>query len=154
MPFLTETLDEKGRPVFELFLTMSAAELEARAVEGVRLPAPEKVFALVDTGASRTFVVRSILEKFDLSSAGEVEIDTASTGPDRVLSHQFAVQLFFGGIVGGLLASDLLVIAVEDLSGFGVDMLLGCDVLGSCLLFFNGPKDQFTLGFDADAPAD
>ena len=45
----------------------------------------------------------------------------------------------------GPLASNLRVVAVENLSRLGVQVLLGRDVLDRCLLFYNGPEHQLTL---------
>jgi len=39
------------------------------------------------------------------------------------------------------------VVEAEDLRGLGVEVLLGQDVLGRFLLFFNGPEGRFTVAF-------
>jgi len=50
-------------------------------------------------------------------------------------------------VPGGRLAADLRVVEAEDLRGLGVEVLLGQDVLGRFLLFFNGPEGRFTVAF-------
>jgi hypothetical protein len=104
---------------------------------------------LIDTGAGRTFVQASVLAQLDLDAlgAGFIHFHTPDTEGAPKQARLFAVQLFFAGVPGGLLTPDLEVAEVKDLSGLGVDMLLGRDVLDRCLLFYTGPERRFTLAF-------
>lgn len=109
---------------------------------------PEEVRVLVDTGASTTFVQKSVLDKLGVSKVGEQHAHTVSTGETPESFDAYTVQLFFPGLPDGVLASGLRVLAAQDLSGLDVDVLLGCDVLTRCLLFYNGPEGDFTIAFD------
>jgi hypothetical protein len=57
----------------------------------------------------------------------------------------FAVSLALAEERTGVLATDLEVIAAEEISGLGVQALLGRDVLKICLLHYNGPDRSFAL---------
>ncbi|MEA2633052.1 MAG: hypothetical protein QOE66_3271, partial [Chloroflexota bacterium] len=59
----------------------------------------------------------------------------------------YRVRLFFAGVPSVELASTARVIAVEDLSRFGVRMLLGRDLLSRCVLLYNGPLGLCTFAF-------
>jgi hypothetical protein len=55
------------------------------------------------------------------------------------------VDISLAGAITGLLATDLEVVAAEDLSGPGVEALLGRDILGRGLLVYDGLARRFTL---------
>ena len=48
----------------------------------------------------------------------------------------------------GLLATDLDVVAAEELSGSGVEALLGRDILGRGLLIYDDLERRFTLAIE------
>ena len=108
----------------ELYVGVSAAEAEFRP-SGPPVP----VRALVDIGASKTNIVRWVFDRLGLSPVGQILIHTASTGPTPSLADVYAVEISLGGEKTGLLATDLEVAAAEDLSGSGVERLLGRDIL-------------------------
>jgi len=151
MIVLTLDADHKGRPVIELFLAASAPRIAAMEALGVTPHAPIGVKALIDTGASCSNVQRSVLERLGLEPIGEELVHTASTEGTPKEVAAYAVQLFFAGVSGARFDADLRVVAADDFSGLGVEMLLGRDVLGRCLLFFNGPERRFTLAFPSSA---
>jgi hypothetical protein len=103
------------------------------------------VHALVDTGASKTNIVRWVLDRLELSPVSQVSVHTASTGLTPLLANAYAVEIWLGGAITGLLATDLEVIAAEELSGSGVQALLGRDILGRGLLVYDGLGRRFTL---------
>jgi hypothetical protein len=144
---LSFDLDRMGRPVVALFAAPTAARIAALEAVGELSPRPVEIRALVDTGASRSFVQASVLEQLELDSLGTDLIHTPTTGPSPKLARVYALQLFFPGVTGGQLAADSQVVELEDLSGFGVDMLLGRDVIGRCLLVFSGPENRVTMAF-------
>jgi hypothetical protein len=145
-------LDSAGRPVIDLFAGPSDPERELLRAAGESPPRPVAIRALVDTGASRSIVQRANLEGLDLDQLGTEWLTTVSSGSTPSEARVFAVQLFFAGVTGGVLAPNLRVVEVENLSGFGVDMLLGRDVLDQCLLVYTGQQRQFTLAFGQQSP--
>lgn len=124
MPILSLRFDYAGRPTLELYVGVSAAEAEFRP------PCPPiPVRALVDTGASKTNIARWVCDRLGLSPVGQVPVHTASTGLTPLLADVYAVEISLGGTTTGLLATNLDVVAAEDLGGSGVEALLGRDIL-------------------------
>jgi predicted aspartyl protease len=139
MPILSLHFDHAGRPTLELYVGVSAAEAEFRP------PCPPvPVRALVDTGASKTNIGQWVFDRLGLSPVSQVSIHTASTGLTPLLADVYAVEISLGGAMTEL-ATDLDVVAAEELSGSGVDALLGRDILGRGLLIYDGLERRFTL---------
>jgi predicted aspartyl protease len=126
MPILSLRLDHAGRPMVELYVGVSSVEAEFRPS---CLPVP--VHALIDTGATKTTIARWVFDRLGLSPVGQRPLHTVSTGRTPVPADVYAVEVWLGGEKTGLLATDLDVVAVEDLSWTGVDALLGRDIPGS-----------------------
>jgi len=139
MPILSLQFDHAGRPTLELYVGVSAAEAEFRP----HCP-PVPVRALVDTGASKTNIVRWVCDRLGLSPVSQVPVHTASTGLTPLLADVYAVEISLGGAMTEL-ATDLDVVAAEELSGSGVDALLGRDILERGLLIYDGLERRFTL---------
>jgi hypothetical protein len=100
----------------------------------------------VDTGASKTKVARTVLvDDLKMQPVGKVDEHTASTGKVPVERDLYAVYLGVVGVANGVLAYDLPVSEAQDLSGLGVQALLGRDVLDRCLLVYQGPDRGATL---------
>lgn len=151
MIVLTLDADARGRPVIDLFLAPSAPRIAAMEALGLTPTAAVGVRALIDTGASRSNVQRSVLDQLGLEPVGEELVFTASTGRTPKEVYAYTVQIFLAGVPGGRIDADLRVVEAEDFHGLGVEMLLGADVLGRCLLFLNGPEGRFTLAFSPTA---
>jgi hypothetical protein len=143
MPILSLPFDHAGRPTLELYVGVAAAEAELRPPSP-----PVLVRALVDIGASKTNIVRWVLDLLGLSPVGLVQIHTASSGPIPLQAELYVVNISLGGTIPGLLAIDLDVVAAEELSGSGVEALLGRDILGSGLLVYDGLERRFTLAIE------
>ena len=143
MPILSLRLDHAGRPTVDLYVGVSTAEAEFRPSCPAVL-----VRALVDTGASKTNIVRWVFDRLGISPVSQVLIHTASTGSTPSLADVYAVEISLGGEKAGLLAADLDVVAAEELSGSGVEALLGRDILGRGLLIYDGLEGRFTLAIE------
>jgi predicted aspartyl protease len=143
MPILSAHLDHAGRPTVELYVGVSATEAEFREP-----CSPVLIRALVDTGASKTNIVRWVLERLGLSPVSQVTVHTASTGLNPLTTDVYAVEISLGGEITGLLATDLDVVSAEDLTGSGVEALLGRDILGRGLLIYDGLERRFTLAIE------
>jgi hypothetical protein len=139
--------DPRGRPVIEPFVAASVPRVAALEASGESPPSPVLVPALVDIGASRTNVQKSILDRLGLEPVAEEWVHTASTGGTPIEVRAYAVQLLLAGVPAGRLAADLRVVEAEDLRALGVELLLGRDVLDHCLQVFNGPERRFTVAF-------
>ena len=147
MPHLTFEVDRAGRPVLDLFLTQSAAEIEALEAVGHGGVQSLPVRALIDTGAGLTMIERSFVERLSLSPTGYVDVHTASTGQHPIHSPVYTIQLSIAGMANGVIAADLPVVSADDLGGLEVQILLGRNLLDRCLFFLNGPERRFTLAF-------
>ncbi|MBV8381127.1 MAG: aspartyl protease family protein [Planctomycetaceae bacterium] len=100
MIVLSFDADGRGRPVITLFLAAGAPRIAALETLGEAPPAPVEVRALVDTGASRTTVQKSVLDRLGLDPVGADSLYTASTGKTPKEVDAYAVQLFFAGVPG------------------------------------------------------
>jgi predicted aspartyl protease len=148
MPVLTLKTDHSGKPVVLLYVGISVDRLEILQEQGLTIPVARTVRALVDTGASRTIVEERYLRSLELPPLAEEEVHTASTGAIPSRLKIYAVELSLAEDVTGTLARNLPVFASPDLSGLGVQMLLGRDFLSRVILTYNGPNREFTLEFD------
>jgi hypothetical protein len=146
MPTVTLRLDYAGRPTIELYVGICAAAREVLEAPGAA-PPPVRVRALVDTGASMSVVELRHLEVLGAEPSGTIGLHSSTTGGDPVPARVYAASLALAGDVTGVLAEDLEVLAVEDLGGFGVQALLGRDVLNLCHLHYDGPHREFGLTF-------
>ena len=142
--------DTKGRALIDMYLAASAPRVTALELSGETPPRPVAVRAMIDTGATRTNVQKSVLEMLGLDPVGAELVHTASTAATPKEVGAYAVQLFLPAVSNGQIASDLRVLEAEDLSSLGVEVLLGLDVLEKCLLFYNGPAGQFTIAIDPE----
>jgi hypothetical protein len=146
MPDLTlGNLRAKGA-IIEVAVGPSAPR--ARALERARRPPVLPVFvrALVDTGAASTCVDFSLIEELGLLPKGDSSITSPTTRGQAAIVPVFDIQLQLIGPPHAT-ASPALPVLGMDLSGLRVRVLLGRDVLGRCLLVYNGPSDQFTFSF-------
>lgn len=146
MPSVTLAVDHAGRPVIDLYVGLSAATRETLYPSG-SFPPPRRVRALVDTGASHTVVSGHRLNALGLDPVGQIKVHSATTEGELVEVPVYSVCLSLAGDKTGVLADPLEVVAAGDLSGLGVQALLGRDVLSRCLLFYHGPGRTITLTF-------
>jgi hypothetical protein len=150
MPVLSfEVGPVSDKPLVDLYVMMGATDRESRREDGLPVPGALLVTALVDSGADRSHVDLDVLERLGLSSVGDVELFTASTGGVSITMSLYAVDLSFAGDNPGPFVEDLKVIGSIFLDGLKVQMLLGRDILDNCLLVYDGPHRRFTLAYDA-----
>jgi len=91
MIVLTFDVDSEGRPLIELFVAVSVPRITVLEALGEAPPSPVAVRALVDTGASRTNVQRSVLDRLGLEAVGEELVHTASTAGEPKQVGAYAV---------------------------------------------------------------
>ena len=146
MPTVSVSLDYAGRPVIALYIGISAAA-PAELFTARLAPTALSVRALVDTGASRTVVEERFVAELGLDATGEIPFRSATTGAHAVNGKLYAVSVASADSAAGILAPNLEIVAVEDLSAFEVQALLGRDILNSCVLLYNGPARTINLAF-------
>ena len=151
MPTLTLASDHWGKLVVNLYVGVGLDKSESLRELGMPTPVARPLLALVDTGASRTVVEEDYLKILGLLPLTEEDVHTASTGSSPLKLNVYAIELFLAEEVTGTLARNLPVFAAADLSGLGVQMLLGRDVLSRVMLIYNGPDRVFSLEFVEEA---
>lgn len=115
-------------------------------------PDPVMCMALLDTGATGTCVDPRVLNRITQHPIDVVAVHTPSTGlvPHLTRQYDVAIHVYQTGTDGRKESSYLLSHEVDVtesiLSGMGIDVLLGMDVLSRCLFIADGPHGQFTLG--------
>jgi hypothetical protein len=146
MPVVSGRASREDRPIALLLAWPTEARLEAlrEAGRGVETRA---VRALVDTGATDTCIERSIAEELDLDPVGEVDVFgvTSNSGPEKGIV--FLLRLTHAGAPAVDLIPSGRVIAVEDLSRFDAQILMGRDLLARGVLVYDGPQERFTFAF-------
>jgi hypothetical protein len=147
MPTVTVGADHSGKPVVNLYVGVGLPKSEILRERGMPIPVARRLRALVDTGASRTVVEEEHLRSLGLLPLGEAYVHTASTERDAVPRNIYAVALSLAEEVTGTLARNLLILSAGDLSGLGVQILLGRDVLSRGILTYDGPGREFSLEF-------
>jgi hypothetical protein len=128
---------------------ISVARINALKAAGQPLPDAQKVRALIDTGASITGVDPTVLAALGISQTGEAEIHTPSTGgtPVKFPTYDVAIGIYEGRPGTGHFISETIQVTATDLSRHGFQVLIGTDVLASCLFHYNGAEGFFTLAY-------
>jgi hypothetical protein len=130
----------------ELLVAATEARADALRDAGLPVPLPVVVTALLDTGASQSFIMSEVASELGLEPSGVKDVfgvGTSVPGAGTV----YRVRLYFAGVPAVILASTAPVIAVEDLKRFGGRMLLGRDLMRRCLLLYNGPHSLCSFAF-------
>jgi len=137
-------------PILTAFIGVSEARSSALTAAQQEVPPPQQIRALVDTGASGTCIDPTILQALGLTPTGNTTVNTPTTGRQSQQVDTYDVSLFVPGAQATdspLVIPTLQVIAAELLTQQGFHALIGRDVLGGCILVYNGPLNQFTLAF-------
>lgn len=148
MPHFTLPIDARKGPLLKLGLSVSQARRTALLESKIPVPTLVNATGLVDTGASGTCVDMSLIEQLGIPASGNIDIFTPSTGSKPVVANQFDISLIiFPGKIEEHSHSipNLAVTGCELKRGYNV--LLGRDVLSSCILVYNGRLGQYTLAF-------
>ena len=95
--------------------------------------------AMIDTGATRTVVNPSIIQKLNLHPIGQVQINTPSSV--NVNCFEYAVRIIFPN---NIVINDMIVIDAP-LSGQHIQCLIGRDLLSLSTFYYNGTNNSFSL---------
>jgi hypothetical protein len=129
---------------------VSQARNSALIAAGQPIPQAQKIWALLDTGASCTCVDPSVLQALQLQPTGRTSVNTPSTGTNLHDANQYDVSFIIPGTSSKhvpFVVHTLSVVEVQLLASQGFHALIGRDVLASCLLTYDGAKGEFTLAF-------
>lgn len=146
MPYFTLQISPQG-PLVDAAVMVSAARHQALQDVGETPPTPQRIRALIDTGASISGVDPSVLNALGITQTGEAEIHTPSTAGSPVTTATYDVRIaILAGRPGDMhFISDTLQVASTDLVAQGFQALIGTDVLQRCILHYNGADGLFTL---------
>ncbi len=147
MPNLTVAVAVDRPMVIDLLVAPSEARAEELRNGGLTVPLPIHVTALVDTGTKETMIVRKVAEKLGLQPPGVRDVYGMGSGETPMAGVVYRMRVIFAGIPAVDLAPAVPVIAIDDLSRFGVGMLLGRDLLRRCVPIYNGPEGRGTFAF-------
>jgi hypothetical protein len=110
-------------------------------------PNTAQLDAMIDTGAGRTVVEKKWLEGLGIFPVTTQEIYTVSSGANPIQLSVYNVDISLTDSVGGVLANNLKVVAADDLSGLGVSVLIGRDILAGKIFSFDGRRNVCALRF-------
>ena len=148
MPHFTLGFSVQGA-VVDAAVLVSSAKQQALTDAGQPIPVPQKIRGLIDTGASMSAVDPSVLSALGLSPTGEAEIHTPSTAGVPVKADTYDVKIaIFSGRPGDLhFISETVEVTSTQLKVQGFEVLIGRDILKSCILYFNAADSLFTLSY-------
>lgn len=135
-------------------ITLGRPELQRRRQARLPLPQPLTVVALIDTGAERTCVDPSVVRRLSLpvANSGFSASPGVAVGPAIFGGASFGFTYEAGLVILHPITkppSNLVVHELEvdelPLSAFGI--VIGRDVLASCVLVYNGPTASATLAY-------
>jgi len=129
-------------PFLQIAVGPSRELITAFVPLGVQLSSPQRVTALIDTGAFATVLSPEIVTALKIRPVGAASISTPSTTAP-VQCDRYHINVYFDD---GFVIEN--VFAVEaPMGGAQYQCLIGRDILRRATLLYNGPLNQFTLTF-------
>lgn len=147
-----------GRGVrIQVQITLGRPEILRRRHAGLAIPQPLSVVALLDTGPERTCVDPAVVTRLALppSRPGFLLAPGATGGFPVFGGSTFGFSYEAGLVIlspvvtkppSNLVIPELEVDALP-LAAFGVEAVIGRDVLASCVLVYDGPSASATLAY-------
>ena len=149
MPYFTQQVTTDGKLIVAAFIGVSQARLHALTAAGQPLPTPVPVQGLIDTGASCTCVDPAVLSQLNIKPTGSSSVSSPTTGDQPIIADQYDVSIFIPGSQGQppLIQHNVPVLESRLLVAQGFHVLIGRDILGGCLLTYNGKSNFFILAY-------
>jgi predicted aspartyl protease len=147
MPYFTRQLTNDA-PLILAVLKVTQARSDALTAATQAVPQPQRMTALIDTGASCTCVDPEIIQALGLTATGSTQMLTPSTGAQPHTTDQYDASLqIYSSVTEPPLEIPVIAVVASSLRAQGIDALIGRDVLRHCLLTYNGEMELFTLAF-------
>jgi hypothetical protein len=148
MPHFTAKISPQG-PLVDAAVMVGDARQQALQAAGQDVPTPQMIRALIDTGAGISGVDPTALKALGLSQTGEAEIHTPSTKGVAVTTPTYDVKIaILAGRPGDLhFISNTIQVTATELTPQGFQVLIGRDILKSCILHYNGADEYFTVSY-------
>jgi predicted aspartyl protease len=105
------------------------------------VPAPLSGLGLIDTGATTSCIDNDLAQRLGLPVIDQVQMASASHASTQCPVYPVSFE-----IVGTNLRFEIARATGVTLVAQGLSLLVGRDVLHSCLLVYNGPKGDITIG--------
>ena len=137
-------------------ITFGRPEILRRRLAGLAIPPPLSVVALLDTGAERTCFDPAVVARLGLPRSNSTFLAPPGvvTGPAVFGGSTFNFTYEAGLVILHPVIkppSNLVVHELEvdelPLSAFGIEAVIGRDVLAGCVLVYNGPSASATLAY-------
>ena len=155
MPLLTLPLTARTGVRVQVRITINRASLLTLRTNRQPVPPPVVVTAVIDTGAERSCVDPAVairaalpLYGFGFATAPGTAAHTLPSLGGTTINSIYQASL---AVVHPTQRSDLVVpeiiLGTLPLRSFGIEGVIGRDVLASCVLVYNGPTGSATLAY-------
>ena len=149
MPHFTLNVGQLG-PLLACHIGVSKERFDALQAAKQPVLNTVTVQGLLDTGASCTCVDPIILRQLGMPPTGRAQVHTPSTNASTPHeTNQYDVSVFIPGSTtqARQFVIPALPVIEADLHHHGYDVLIGRDILNSCLLVYEGQDGFFSLAF-------
>ncbi len=127
-------------PVVQVSVSVGQVIAQQVLQKGGSLPAPVAGLALIDTGATTTCIDEEAAQALKLPAIDVVTVASASHASSEQNVYPISIE-----VVGLPIVVNAARAIGAALKSQGLLVLIGRDVLQSCVLVYNGPAGQFTL---------
>lgn len=128
-------------PCVNVAIGISIAAAQPLLDQGLPVPTPVNGVALIDSGATTTCIDVDVARALGLPEIDKVQLSSASHP-----ATQSAVYPINFEIIGTPIKFDVSRAVGVTLACQGLSLLIGRDVLRQCLLVYNGPNGDITIG--------
>ena len=154
MPILHTTHTLAGGATVRFLLKLGQADLIRRRHARMPIPGPESGIALLDPGAECSCVDPALIAKLSLPFSSSNLIVTPGWlsglsslgGAVPQISHEGGLEIVHPDPKQSLVIPILEIEAIP-LSSFGIDAIIGRDVLASSVMVYDGPAGSVTLAY-------
>ncbi len=137
-----------GGPIIEVRLQVGDEDAERLVADGSPIPPRCCVAGLVDTGAERTAIERSLLDWLGLSACGSVDLSSSVLGYEVRKAKVYRVQMTFGSLEAPNPPKWRTISAVGVTLVFAeATVLIGRDLLATCRFTDDGRKSRFMMSY-------
>jgi hypothetical protein len=133
-------------PIISVMVLPPDALVQSWREAGVDAPSLGPQRAIVDTGASQTFLDRSVVNFLRLRPHGRAPLSSTTTRKMGEFTELFPAEIRIFNETGDVMKKEVMA-GVFSMSGPDITVLIGWDILQYCALTCDGPNRLFTLTF-------